>query len=341
MAFLPGLTREALLCEKIPGGGIRCLACAHRCRLGVGASGVCGVRFNREGRLLAPWGYVSGAAPDPVEKKPFFHLLPGARTLSFGMFGCNFRCDFCQNWDISDARAAAGSAAPQTCSPAELAAAAAAAGAKLLVSTYNEPLISAEWAAEVFREGRKLGLKAAFVSNGYATQEAVALLRPVMDAWKVDLKGFDPDKYTRVCGASLDLVLEGIRAIKAAGFWLEIVTLVIPGYNDSAEELGRMADFIAGLSKDIPWHLTAFHPDHKRLDTPPTPAATLCRAREIALKKGLRYVYCGNITGAEGQATACPACGKAVIGREGFAIRQNLLVKGRCPCGQGLPGIWE
>lgn len=339
MLFNAELTREALLAEKLPEGGTRCLACAHRCAPREGAAGLCGVRFNKGGRLFAPWGYVSGAAPDPVEKKPFFHLLPGARTLSFGMFGCNFRCDFCQNWNISDAGAAG--ARPEACSPRQLAEAAAGAGAKLLVSTYNEPLITAEWAAAVFAEGKKLGLKAAFVSNGYATPEATALLRPVMDAWKVDLKGFDPEKYRRVCGARLDLVLEGIRTIRAAGFWLEIVTLVIPGHNDSDEELSAMAEFIAGLSRDIPWHLTAFHPDHRRLATPPTTAAALYRAREAGLKKGLRHVYCGNIPGAEGQDTACPACGKAVVEREGFAVRRNRLVKGRCPCGQTLPGIWE
>jgi len=340
VAFLKELTKEASLALKGAGGKVRCLACAHRCDLAEGASGVCGVRFNSKGRLFAPWGYVSGAAPDPVEKKPFFHLLPGARTLSFGTFGCNFRCDFCQNWDISDARSAdAAGASPA--SPGALASAAAAAGASLLVSTYNEPLISAEWAAAVFAEGRRLGLKAAFVSNGYATPEAAALLRPVMDAWKVDLKSFDAGRYARVCGARLDRVLEGIRIIKEAGFWLEIVTLLIPGFNDSDREVGAMADFIAGLSPDIPWHLTAFHPDHKRLDAPRTPAASLYRAREAGLARGLRYVYCGNAPGAKGQDTACPACGRPVIEREGFAVTGNLLREGRCPCGQALPGIWK
>jgi len=341
MTFHPELSREALLCERLSGGRARCLACAHRCVVPEGGDGICGVRFNRGGRLQAPWGYVSGAAPDPIEKKPFFHVLPGARTLSFGMFGCNFRCSFCQNWEISGIKTAAG-LLPQETSAGALTAAAAQSGAKLLVSTYNEPLITAEWAAAVFAEGKKKKLRAAFVSNGYATPEAAALLRPVMDLWKVDLKGFSRENYAKVCGASLDRTLEGIGFIKAAGFWMEIVTLVIPGFNDSDKELGAMAGFIAGLSRDIPWHLTAFHPDHLMTDRAATPAAALYRARDIALAKGLRHVYCGNVPGASGQDTLCPACGLAVVKREGFSVKQNLLgPEGTCSCGEKIPGVWD
>lgn len=333
--------RPAALAEKLAGGRVRCLACAHRCAVAEGAAGICGVRVNRGGTLLAPWGYVSGAAPDPIEKKPFFHVLPGARTLSFGMFGCNFRCSFCQNWQISTVKAP-GLPEREPVSAGGLAAAAAAAGARVLVSTYNEPLITAEWAAAVFAEGKKLGLRSAFVSNGYATPEAAALLRPVLDFWKVDLKGFNADNYARVCGARLDRVLDGIRLIKEAGFWLEAVTLLIPGYNDSDAEIGEMAGFLAGLSKDIPWHLTAFHPDHLMTGAPATPAAALYRARDIALARGLRYVYCGNVRGAAGQNTACPSCGSEVVVREGFSVVKNLLGPGgSCPCGRKLPGIWE
>ncbi|PKM96736.1 MAG: AmmeMemoRadiSam system radical SAM enzyme [Elusimicrobia bacterium HGW-Elusimicrobia-3] len=341
MLFLPQLSREAALSEKLAGGRVRCLACAHRCAVPEGGTGICGVRFARGGALRAPWGYVSGAAPDPVEKKPFFHVLPGARTLSFGMYGCNFRCGFCQNWQLSDLGSAAG-AEPEEVSAAELAAAAKGAGARLLVSTYNEPLITAEWAAAVFAEGKKLGLRAAFVSNGYATPEAAALLRPVMDFWKVDLKCFSPENYSKVCGARLDRVLDGIRVIREAGFWLEVVTLLIPGFNDSDGEIEKMAGFIAGLSPDIPWHLTAFHPDYKMAAARPTPPETLARARSLGLAAGLRYVYCGNVRGAQGQHTACPACGKEVIKREGFAVTANLLGPGgACPCGQKIPGVWE
>jgi pyruvate formate lyase activating enzyme len=341
MPFLTGLTREASLAEKLGGGKVRCLACAHRCLTASGGAGRCGARFNEGGILKAPWGYVSSASPDPIEKKPFFHALPGARTLSFGMFGCNFRCAFCQNWQIAAVKSSAG-LEPLKTSPEELVAEALARKARVVVSTYNEPLITAEWAAAVFSGAREKKLRTAFVSNGYATPEAAAFLKPVLDLWKVDLKCFNDDNYRKVCGAELSKVLEGVRLIQAAGFWLEVVTLVIPGFNDSDTELGAMAKFLAGLSKDIPWHLTAFHPDHLMTGTPPTPPETLFRARGIAQAAGLRYVYCGNIRGAAGQDTICPACGLAVITREGFSVNKNLLGEnGACPCGQKIPGVWS
>jgi len=341
MPFLPSLAREASLAEKLGGGKVRCLACAHRCLTAPGGAGRCGVRFNDGGVLKAPWGYVSSVSPDPIEKKPFFHALPGERTLSFGMFGCNFHCGFCQNWQIADIKAAGG-LAPLETSPEELLGEALAAGARAVVSTYNEPLITSEWAAAVFSGAKKKGLRTGFVSNGYATPEAAAFLRPVLDLWKVDLKCFNEGNYREVCGAELQKVLEGIRIILAAGFWMEVVTLVIPGFNDSDAELGAMAEFLAGLSKDIPWHLTAFHPDHLMTGTPPTPRKTLFRARGIALAAGLRYVYCGNISGAAGQDTVCPVCGRAVITREGYSVKKNLLGEdGACPCGNKIPGVWS
>lgn len=341
MAFLPELTREASLCEKLDGGKVRCLACAHRCLTAPGGAGRCGVRFNQDGTLKAPWGYVSGAALDPIEKKPFFHVLPGARTLSFGMFGCNFHCDFCQNWQIADIKAA-GAGAPLRTTPEELVSQALAAGAGVVVSTYNEPLVTAEWSAGVFAAAKEEGLRTAFVSNGYATPEAASHLRPVLDFWKVDLKCFNDANYRKVCGAELPKVLDGLKLILAAGFFVEVVTLVIPGFNDSDAEIGAMADFLAGLSKDLPWHLTAFHPDHRRTGTPPTPPETLYPARDIARSAGLRYVYTGNDRGAGGQDTICPACGLAVITREGFSVGKNLLGKGgACPCGHKIPGIWS
>ncbi|MDO8805433.1 MAG: AmmeMemoRadiSam system radical SAM enzyme, partial [Elusimicrobiota bacterium] len=340
MTFLPELAREALLAEKLGGGKVRCQACAQRCLTAPGGCGRCGVRFNEGGVLKAPWGYVSSAAPDPIEKKPFFHVLPGARTLSFGMFGCNFHCGFCQNWQIADVNPAlfqeagqsggvkaAGGLKPLETSPAELVSEALAIGAGVVVSTYNEPLITAEWAAAVFSGAKEKKLRTAFVSNGYATPETAAFLRPVLDLWKVDLKCFSDENYRKVCGAELSKVLEGIRIILAAGFWVEVVTLVIPGFNDSDAELGAMADFLAGLSKDIPWHLTAFHPDHLMTGTPPTPQETLYRDRDIDRAAGNRYVYCGNTRGAAGQDTVCPSCGLAVIEREGFSVKNNLLGK--------------
>ena len=341
MPFHEELSREAVLRQALPGGGVRCLACAHGCAPAEGQAGLCGVRFNRGGELRAPWGYVSGAAPDPIEKKPFFHVLPGARTLSFGMYGCNFHCGFCQNWQIAGVKEA-GALSLEKTSPEALAQAAESAGARVMISTYNEPLITAEWGAAVFEAAKKRGLRTGFVSNGYATPEAAAFLRPHMDLWKVDLKTFNADNYRKVCGADLSKVLKGIELIKASGFWVEAVTLLIPGFNDSDAEIVKMAAFLAGLSRDIPWHLTAFHPDHLMTDRGPTPESTLLRAREIALGKGLRYVYCGNISGLAGQNTACPSCGREVIVREGFGVRKNLLDEtGVCPCGHRIPGIWS
>ncbi|PIU19276.1 MAG: AmmeMemoRadiSam system radical SAM enzyme [Elusimicrobia bacterium CG08_land_8_20_14_0_20_59_10] len=339
-AFLNTLCREAAIYEKAAGAVVRCLACAHRCVIAPGGRGRCSVRFNDGGKLQAPWGYISGAAADPIEKKPFFHALPGARTLSFGMFGCNFTCDFCQNNDISGFRGR--SLSPLETDPETMAAEAASLGLKALVSTYNEPLITAEWAAALFSAAKARGLRTAFVSNGYATPEAAAFLRPVLDFWKADLKSFDPEKYRRVCGAELAAVRAGIETIKAGGFWLEVVTLLIPGFNDSDAEIAAMASYLAGLSRNIPWHLTAFHPDHLRTAAPPTPAATLLRARDIALKKGLRYIYCGNVPGAGGEDTVCPACSAKLVERRGFSVHSRLIgADGNCPCGETIPGIWS
>ncbi|HNW45341.1 MAG TPA: AmmeMemoRadiSam system radical SAM enzyme [Elusimicrobiales bacterium] len=342
MNSLRKLSKEAVLYEKLPGGKTACRACAHRCVTGPGGTGRCGVRYNDHGILMAPWGYVSGAAADPVEKKPFFHALPGSVALSFGMFGCNFKCDFCQNWNISDARA--GGLQPLETSPGVLLREAGAAGARSVISTYNEPLITAEWSREIFAAAKAAGLRTGFVSNGYATPETAAFLRPVMDFWKVDLKTFNDERYRAVCGGELEKVKTGLETILKAGFWVEIVTLLIPGFNDSGPEISAMAAYLAGLSRDIPWHLTAFHPDHRMTAAPPTPPETLLRARETALRKGMRYVYCGNIRsrGSGLEDTACPACGRKVVERDGFTVKKNILdAGGGCPCGEKIPGIWS
>lgn len=334
------LVREAVLYESLPGGRTRCQACARRCVAAPGQAGICGVRVNEDGRLMAPWGFVSGAALDPIEKKPFFHVLPGALAFSFGMYGCNLRCSFCQNWHLSTA---AGPENDPEEMPAELIVSEAAGlGAAAVVSTYNEPLITAEWAAAVFSKAKEKGLRTGFVSNGYATAESVAFMKPRLDMWKVDLKSMDAAKYREVCGADLKLALEGLGLIKDSGVWLEVVTLLIPGFNDSDAEVAAMADHLRGLSPDIPWHLTAFHPAHRLRDAVPTPPDTLLRARDIALKKGLRFVYCGNLplpmTGAEN--TFCPACGRMLVERGGYTVTANYVKGGACPCGQKIPGIW-
>ncbi len=330
---------------RMEGGRVRCVACGHRCRLSEGRRGVCKVRFNRGGELRVPFGYVAGGwACDPVEKKPFFHVLPGTGALTFGMLGCDFHCAFCQNWFTSQALRELEASAPIiAATPEQIAGAAVRSGARLVVSSYNEPLITAEWAVAVFREAVGRGLRCAFVSNGNATAEALDFLQPWIVAYKIDLKGFDDRRY-RTLGGTLAGVLDGIRLVRERGLWLEIVTLVVPGFNDSDAELRDLAQFIASVSRDIPWHVTAFHPDFRLTAPAATSARQLLRAAEIGVEAGLRFVYAGNLPGGVGdwETTFCPGCRTKLIERRGFQVRINRLDDdGRCPqCRVLVPGIW-
>jgi pyruvate formate lyase activating enzyme len=324
-------------------GKVRCVACGHRCLIAEGRRGICKVRFNAGGELKVPFGYVAGLASDPVEKKPFFHVFPGSDALTFGMLGCDFHCGYCQNWVTSQALREPGTGAPVVAAaPEQIARAAVRSAARLVVSSYNEPLITAEWAVAVFREARAAGLDCAFVSNGNLTPEALDFIAPWIVAYKVDLKSFDDRRY-RSLGGTLAHVLEGIRLLHARGVWVEVVTLVVPGFNDDEAELGQIAAFLASVSRDIPWHVTAFHPDFKFTEPPPTQARQLIRAAEIGTGAGLRFVYAGNATGRVGEweNTRCPGCGATLIERQGFTVRANRLRDGACPkCGVVLPGIW-
>src|SRR5512132_3944751 len=251
--------REAVLYEKLDRNRVRCYACGHCCPISDGQPGVCKVRFNRNGTLYVPWGYVGGVQCDPIEKKPFFHAYPGALAYSFGMLGCDLPCGYCQNWVTSQAlRDPAASAPPIRTSPADLVRDALRQNARVMVSTYNEPLITSEWAVAVFKEAKAAGLITGFVSNGNATPQVLEYIRPWVDLYKVDLKSFD-DRHYRDLGGRLQPILDSLRRIHSMGFWLEVVTLVIPGFNDSIDELRGMAEFLAGISPDIPWHVTAFH----------------------------------------------------------------------------------
>lgn len=326
------------------GEGLRCLACGHRCFVKPGRAGICKVRFNESGVLRVPSGYVAGLQVDPIEKKPFFHAYPGRDALSFGMLGCDLHCGYCQNWVTSQAlRDPDAVAAPRFYEPVSLTALALANNAPVVVSTYNEPLITAEWAVEVFGPAKKAGLVCGFVSNGNATPEVLAFIRPYVDLYKVDLKAFDDKAYRRL-GCTLKNVCESIERIHAMGFWLEIVTLLIPGFNDRETELRGAAAFLAGISRDIPWHLTAFHPDYKMTEPPRTTADSLVRAYDIAKAAGMRYVYPGNLPGqVDGREhTYCPGCGAAVIERTGFRVTANRMRgKGCGACGTAIPGVWE
>ena len=295
--ILESKVREGDLYEEMSGGFVRCFACGHRCPIPDGLLGVCKVRYNRGGKLFVPWGYVGGVQCDPIEKKPFFHAYPGALAYSFGMLGCDLHCSYCQNWVTSQAlRDPNAVSPPLATTPEELVRDALHQGAKVMVSTYNEPLITSEWAVAVFKKARAAGLKTGFVSNGNGTPEVLEYLQPYIDLYKVDLKSFDEQHYHRL-GGRMEPILNTIRALHAKGIWVEIVTLVIQGFNDSDEELTRLAEFLAGVSPDIPWHVTAFHKDYKMTDPDDTSPRTLRRAADIGKRAGLRFVYAGNLPG--------------------------------------------
>jgi pyruvate formate lyase activating enzyme len=340
--------REAdpVLYEKLENNRVRCFSCGHCCPIPEGQPGVCKVRFNRGGTLYAPWGYTAGMQCDPIEKKPFFHAYPGALAYSFGMLGCDLHCGYCQNWVTSQAlRDPNAVSAPLAVSPEALVRDALEQGAKVLVSTYNEPLITSEWAVAVFKEARAAGLVTGFVSNGNGTPQVLEYLRPHLDLYKVDLKSFD-DRHYHELGGRIGPILDSIRRIHASGLWLEIVTLLIPGFNDSPDELRRLAEFVAGVSPDIPWHVTAFHTDYKMQGDGQrnTTAEDLMRAVEIGQQAGMRYIYAGNLPGTVGSTedTRCPQCSETLIRRYGYLIEDyRLTPDGRCPrCSCQIPGRW-
>ncbi len=333
------------LYERYNGDWVRCFACGHQCPIPEGAVGVCKVRFNRGGRLMAPWGYVAGAQCDPIEKKPFFHAFPGSLAYSFGMLGCDLHCGYCQNWVTSQAlRDPRAIALPEASNPRAMVEDAVALGARVMVSTYNEPLITSEWAVAVFREAKAAGLATGFVSNGNATPQVLEYLRPWVDFYKVDLKSFNDKRY-RELGGRLQPILDTIARLHQMGFWVEIVTLLVPGFNDSVDELKSLTAFIAGVSPDIPWHVTAFHADYKMTSPGDTTSGMLLDAARIGREAGLRFVYAGNLPGGVGdlEDTRCPSCRSLLIRRLGYLIRDYRLTSaGACPdCGQPVPGRWS
>src|SRR5438093_1653005 len=344
---LTDYTREAApeLCEVRPGNEVVCYACGHRCVIRDSRVGICKVRFNEGGVLKVPTGYIGALQCDPIEKKPFFHVLPGSKALSFGMLGCDYHCGYCQNWITSQAiRDKDAVSRPDQTTPADLVSLARRAGAAILASTYNEPLITSEWAVAVFREASKAGLVCAYISNGNGTEQVLDYIRPHVRLYKVDLKSFRDRSY-RALGGTLKNVLDTIVMLKRKEFWVEVVTLLIPGFNDSDEEITDIARFLRDVSPDIPWHVTAFHKDYKMRDPDHTPPATLLRAAEIGRKEGLRFVYAGNIPGAVGdfENTRCPGCGALLVERAGYRILDyRISRRGACPeCGAAVPGLWH
>jgi len=335
---------DSSLYQKLENNRVRCFSCGHCCPIPEGQPGVCKVRYNRGGTLYVPWGYAAGMQCDPIEKKPFFHAYPGALAYSFGMLGCDLHCGYCQNWVTSQAlRDPRAISPPLAVSPEEMVHEAVDQGAKVLVSTYNEPLITSEWAVAVFKEAKSAGLVTGFVSNGNATPQVLEFLRPWIDLYKVDLKSFD-DRHYRELGGRIGPILDSIRRIYQVGLWLEIVTLLIPDFNDSADELRHLTEFIAEISPDIPWHVTAFHADYKMNAQRDTTDADLLRAAEIGRSSGLRYIYAGNLPGMvrQWEDTRCPNCAQVLIHRYGYLIKDyRLTPDGRCPgCSLQIPGRW-
>jgi pyruvate formate lyase activating enzyme len=291
-----------------------------------------------------PWGYVGGVQCDPIEKKPFFHAYPGSLAYSFGMLGCDLHCSYCQNWVTSQAlRDPDAVSSPLAASPEDLVNDALRQGAKVLVSTYNEPLITSEWAVAVFKAAKSAGLVTGFVSNGNGTPQVLEYLRPWIDLYKVDLKSFD-DRHYHELGGRIGPILDTIRGLHKMGIWLEIVTLLIPGFNDSEKELRGLTEFIASVSAEIPWHVTAFHKDYKMDDPDDTTPEHLLRAAEIGREAGLRYVYAGNLPGEVGdlEHTHCHNCHQVQIRRRGYLVREYKLTHdGKCSsCGAPMPGRW-
>jgi pyruvate formate lyase activating enzyme len=334
--------RELVTVE--PDRSVRCSACGHRCHIRPDKSGICLMRFNRDGELRVPGGYVAGLAIDPIEKKPFYHVLPGSEALSFGMLGCNLHCRFCQNWVSSQALRddRAVSEPSQYCTAEQIVQAAVDHEVPIITSTYNEPLITTEWAVEIFKLAKQSGLIGSYVSNGNATPEVLEYIRPYVSLMNVDLKAFRDQTYRKLGGVLAD-TLNTIRLLKKLDFWVEVITLVVPGMNDSDDELAEIADFLVGVSPEIPWHVTAFHPTYHMTDPPRTPVETLRRAYEIGRRAGLMFVYAGNLPGmlAECENTYCPRCHKELIVRHGFYVRHSSIRNSACPsCGTRIPGVW-
>jgi pyruvate formate lyase activating enzyme len=335
---------EALLYATLEEKTVRCALCAHRCKIAPGNRGICRVRENRDGRLeTRVYGKLIAQHIDPIEKKPIFHMLPGSRAYSIATVGCNFKCRFCQNADIAQLPADhQGAIVGQTVAPEAVVADARDNGCESIAYTYTEPTVFFEFALDVARLARESGLRNIFVTNGFMTAEALAMLLPFLDAANVDLKSFSDDVYKDICGARLAPVKATLKRMKEGGILVEVTTLLIPGLNDSPEEVTAIARFLVDeLGPDTPWHISRFHPTYRMTDRPNTPVETLMRAREIGMAAGLRYVYVGNVPGSGGENTLCPDCGNIVINRFHYRSRTNLIDTNHCAyCQHVIDGIF-
>jgi pyruvate formate lyase activating enzyme len=335
--------KEAMFYEKLEDNLVNCDLCSHRCRrIADFKRGICGVRENRDGKLYSlVYGKAVARSVDPIEKKPLFNFLPGSRSYSIATVGCNFRCDNCQNYDISQLPKERNIIVGQDVSPEEIVSAAKRSNCASIAYTYSEPTIFFEYAYDIAKLARKEGLKNVFVTNGYIAPEALKEISPYLDAANIDLKSFSDEFYRKSCGAHLQPVLDSIRLYKRLGIWIEITTLIIPTLNDSEEELRKIAGFIKEVGEDTPWHITQFHPMYNLPDLPRTPVSTLRKARQIGLEAGLRYVYEGNVPGETGENTYCYNCGKPLIRRFGYSIQENKIKNSACTyCKTKIDGLY-
>ncbi len=335
--------KEAYLYEKLNNLRVRCFLCNHRCLIKDGSRGLCGVRENQAGILVSlVYGKVIARHVDPIEKKPLFHFLPGSRSYSIATAGCNFTCLFCQNADISQMPVDRKQILGEETLPKTIVEDALSARSATISYTYTEPTIFFEFAMDTARLAVKKGLKNIFVSNGYMTEECLKEIHPDLHGANVDLKGFTEKYYKELCGAKLAPVLRTLEMMAKQGVWLEVTTLLVPGQNDSREELEALAKFLAGLDPGIPWHISRFHPTYKLTNIRATPAESIRRARDIGFEAGLKYVYTGNLPGDEGEKTFCHQCGEILIDRYGFSVQTYAIKDGRCPkCSVEIPGVWK
>jgi pyruvate formate lyase activating enzyme len=335
--------KEAMLYRRLEDQKVHCYLCHHHCRISNSKFGVCGVRQNRDGTLYThAYGKVVAANIDPVEKKPLYHFLPGSTTFSVAAMGCNFRCGFCQNWQISQASERKKSDLPgRELSPADIVRQAEAYGCRSISYTYTEPTIFFEYAYETARLAREAGFLNVFVTNGFMTPEALDAVKPYVDACNVDLKSFREVFYKKICHGRLQPVLDSIRHMKSLGIWVEVTTLIIPGSNDSEDELGDIARFIAETDQDIPWHVSRFHPDYQFTETDPTPLPVMENAYALGKAEGLRYIYLGNVAG-KSIDSQCPHCLQTIVRRKGYQASSRLTKEGCCPqCGARIAGVWQ
>ena len=335
------MLKEALLYEKLEEGRVHCFLCNHHCKISDGGFGICNVRENRHGALYThTYGELIAQNIDPIEKKPLYHFIPGSRSFSIAAMGCNFQCGFCQNWQISQVGEAKKlGVRSQLVKPDEVVRQAKRSGSKSISYTYTEPTIFFEYAYEISQLAKKEGLCNVLVTNGFMTEEMIRMIHPYLDAANIDLKSFSDDFYKKICKARLAPVLKNIKLMRRLNIWIEATTLIVPGQNDSEEELRKIADFLAGVDKAIPWHISRFHPQYKMDALESTPTQILNQAYEIGKRAGLRYVYLGNVRG-KGNNTYCYQCKNLLIERYGFSIKEYRLKEGRCPdCRSPMDGV--